>query len=155
MFGGFIRMSTKALIQFIDDKDNDYFSMIKTYDGHAQNMIPNYIKPFLAKTKNLDIQLLCIEFIQYIKELEQEHYDPQLSLRLVNMDKDNFKDTDALFVYRISNEQLKDFKWILKLDVFKRDYHKPKNLQWDFYSGYAIYADTKKLYDIYGNNGGL
>ena len=146
-------MSTKALIQFIDEKDNEYFSMIKTYDGHAQNMIPNYIKPFLAKTKNIDIQLLSIEFIQYIKELEQEHFDPQLSLRLVNMDKDNFNDTDALFVYRISNEQLKDFRWILKLDVFKRDYTKPKNLQWDFYSGYAIYADTKKLYDIYGNNG--
>ena len=147
-------MSTKALIQFIDDKENDYFSMIKTYDGHAQNMIPNYIQPFLAKTRNLDIQLLSIEFIQYIKELEQEHYDPQLSLRIVNIDRDNFNDTDALFVYRISNEQLKNFKWILKLDVFKRDYHKPRNLQWDFYSGYAIYADTKKLYDIYGNNGG-
>jgi len=147
-------LSTKALIQFIDDKENDYYSMIKTYDGHAQNMIPNYIKPFLAKTKNLDVQLLSIEFIQYIKELEQEHFDPTLSLRLVNMEKDNFSNTDALFVYRISNEQLKDFRWILKLDVFKRDLNKPKHIQWDFYSGYAIYADTKKLYDIYGNNGG-
>lgn len=150
MYGGFIRMSTKALIQFIDDKENEYFSIVKTYDGHAQNMIPNYIKPFLAKTKNLDIALLSIEFIQYVKELEQEHYDPQLSLRLVNIDRDNFNDTDALFVYRISTEQLKNFKWILKLDVFKRDNNKPRNLQWDFYSGYAIYADTKNLYDIYG-----
>lgn len=147
-------MSTKALIQFIDEKDNEFFSILKTYDGHAQNMIPNYIKPFLAKTKNLDVQLLTVEFVQYVKELEKEHFDQSLSLRLVNIEKDNFNDTDALFVYRISNEQLKDLRWILKLDVFKRDYNKPKNIQWDYYSGYAIYSDTKKIYDIYGNNGG-
>ena len=43
-------MSTKALIQFIDE-NNNLFSLVKTYDDHAQNMIPNYIKPFLAKSK--------------------------------------------------------------------------------------------------------
>ncbi len=148
-------MSTKALIQFIDDKENDYYSMIKTYDGHAQNMIPNYIKPFLAKTKNLDPQLITVEFIQFIKELEKQHFDPNLSLRLVDIQKEFWKiPSDLLWAYQISCEQLKNFKWILKLDVYKRDLNKPKNIQWDYYSGYAIYAETKKLYDIYGNNGG-